>query len=142
MKFKYQKELDHYIGLGYELPSLNTIESKESFRFVFAESPDKNHIPPYLLQPSRLNQQIKKGSVDVRGFALSNLESEEKAIEFYRKLRKHCKNIEKSIGDSLSSGVLHSTDGMITEVDSNGHFDLFEFEACNLCDTFNVIKQL
>lgn len=142
MRFKYQKELDFFIGNGYQLPKLFLPRSKKAYRYVFSKDIQNNHIPPHKLHPSRLEQQIKDGNVDLSGYALSNFETLEQAIDFYRYLRKFCKNANKQIGDSLSFGVLESKDGMITMSDKKGYFDLYESEICELNTTFNVIRAL
>ena len=142
MKFKYQKELDFCLQHGSEMPKLEVPNDKESFRFVFAEEKQKNHIPPHKLHPNRLKQQIKCGNIDISGFALSNLETLGQANAFYHYLQKVCKNVKKEIGDSLSAGVLTSEDGRITSSDANGHFDLYESEECDLNATFKIIGSL
>lgn len=65
MAFKYQVEIDHFVSQGAELPALHAITDKESFRYVFANSAQQNHIPPHKLHPNRLEQQIKIGKVDL-----------------------------------------------------------------------------
>lgn len=142
MVFKYQQELDFCIKQGCKLPLLHALESQRAFRFVFSDDSRSNHVPPHKLHPNRLKQQINVGRVDISGFALSNLETEDKAIEFYDFLRNNCPNIKKQIGDSLSSGTLVHTDGMITDADSKGHFDLYESDTCDLSQTFTIIKSL
>lgn len=142
MRLKYQVEIDHYVDQGAELPALHVITDKEAFRYVFANSTQQNNIPPHKLHPNRLEQQIKMGKVDLSGFALSNLETEEQAIAFYKFLHKICKNARKQIGDSLSYGVLTKKDGLITSTDVNGHFDLYESDTCDLNQTFKIVKSL
>lgn len=142
MEFKYKDDLNSLVGQGYKMPPLYDIELKEAYRFVFEKDIDKNHIPPYKLQPNRLKQQIKKENVKTSGFALSNFESEEKAVAFYDYLCRVCRNVRKQIGDSLSYGVLDSTDGKITDVDAKGHFDLYEFYTCDLSTKFNIVRPL
>lgn len=142
MRLKYQKELDFFIENGYQLPKLFLPSSKEAYRYVFSKDIQNNHIPPHKLHPSRLKQQIKDENVDLSGYALSNFETLNQAVTFYRYLRKSCKNVKKQIGDSLSFGVLKSKDGMITFSDSSGLFDLYESEVCDLNTTFNIIKAL
>lgn len=142
MEFKYQVEIDNFISQGAELPVLHMITDKEAFRYVFANSIQQNHIPPHKLHPNRLEQQIKVGKVDLSGFALSNLETEEQAMAFYKYLHKICKNARKQIGDSLSYGILTKTDGLITDTDVYGHFDLYESDVCDLSQTFKIVKPL
>lgn len=142
MKYKYQTELDFYIKQGAIMPPLHSPKVKEAYRFVFANEPQKNHIPPHKLHPNRLMQQIKNGNVDLSGFALSNLETVKEACAFYRYLGRICKNVKKQIGDTLSYGVIDFNDGMITQTDSNGHFDLYESDSCDLNSTFKEIRPL
>ena len=47
MTLKYQVEIDHFVSQGAELPALHVITDKESFRYVFANSAQQNHIPPH-----------------------------------------------------------------------------------------------
>lgn len=142
MKFKYQNELDFCLQHGSKMPQLNVPNDKESFRFVFAEEKQKNHIPPHKQHPNRLKQQIECGNIDISGFALSNLETLGQATAFYHYLQNVCKNASKVIGDSLSFGVLKNEDGMITPTDSHGHFDLYESDCCDLNATFKIIQPL
>lgn len=142
MNLKYQDEIEYFVGQGAELPALHILTEKEAFRYVFADATQLNHIPPHKLHPNRLEQQIKMGRVDVGGFALSNLETEGQAMAFYRYLHKICKNVRKQIGDSLSFGVLTQKDGLITDTDTNGHFDLYESDTCDLSQTFTIVKSL
>ena len=65
MLFKYQVEIDHFVRQGAVLPELHVITDKESFRYVFANSAQQNHIPPHKLHPNRLEQQINTGKVNL-----------------------------------------------------------------------------
>ena len=47
-----------------------------------------------------------------------------------------------SVGETLSTGVLDGNDGLITEEGKHTHFDLFEFESCNLSNKFTPIEKL
>lgn len=142
MVLKYQDEINYFISQSSKLPALYMIKSKEAFRYVFAEMAGQNHLPPHKLHPNRLEQQIKMDKVDLSGFALSNLETEGQAMAFYDYLHRICKNVHKQIGDSLSFGILTQTDGLITDTDANGHFDLYESETCDLSQTFSIVKSL
>ena len=48
------------------------------------------------------------------------------------------RNIYKTIGDCISSGIVTNNDGNITAPASNGHYNLFEFPSCNLSKTFKL----
>lgn len=74
--------------------------------------------------------------------ALSCFTTLEKAEAFYSNLRKAFRNVANSIGESLSEGHLSNEDGRKTVTASNGHFDFYEYEGCDLNQTFNIIKNL
>ena len=57
-------------------------------------------------------------------------------------LRKAFKNVDISIGDSLSEGILSNEDGRKTITSSNGHFDFYEYEGCDLNKSFQITKNL
>lgn len=141
-KFKYCHEIEKLEQVGICLPDLKEPNAKEAYRFVFIERKDKNHLPIYKLQPNRLSQEIKKGNVTTNGYALSNFETMAQAECRYEYLRKVCKNIKLSIGDALSGGTIENDDGMITETNGVGHFELYEYESCDLNHKFHVIKEL
>ena len=52
------------------------------------------------------------------------------------------KNVDISIGDSLSEGILSNEDGRKTITSSNGHFDFYEYEGCDLNKSFQITKNL
>lgn len=52
------------------------------------------------------------------------------------------RNISAAIGDSLSDGTLANGDGQKTATSTNGHFDFFEYEGCDLNKTFLITKKL
>ena len=81
-----------------------------------------------------------KGSTSL--LALSCFTTSVYASSFYRSLTKAFKKAAASIGDSLAEGVLASDDGKITVIGSNGHFDFYEFEGCDLSKTFKITKRL
>lgn len=141
-KFKYCHEIEELEKVGISLPDLKEPNTKESYRFIFSEGTDRNHLPAYILQPNRLSQEIKKGKVTTNGYSLSNFETIEQAECRYEYLRKVCKNIKLSIGDTLSGGIIENDDGKITETNGEGHFELYEYENCDLNQKFHVIKGL
>lgn len=92
--------------------------------------------------PKRMLQDINKGKGNTSLLALSCFTTAEKAESFYTNLRKAFKNAPISIGDSLSEGILANEDGKKTNTSTNGHFDFYEYEACNLNKTFQITKKL
>jgi hypothetical protein len=140
--FKYIEEIKVLLSQGLELPPLKEPGCKEAFRFVFRNKVDCNHIPPYIQKPQRVISAKDKGELTTSGYALSCLETEIDAIRFYDSLCSYTPLISKHIGDSLSRGHLVNTDGLITSTNHKGHFDLYEYQDCNLSSKFIIYKDL
>lgn len=110
LKYKYQKELDLLL-LNLPFPEvINIQEGKVGYRFVKKEDLPNSFKPPSILKPERELKSYKK----ISGYALSFYEETENAKSQYESCKKLCKNIKKSMGDSLGRIILSNTDGMIT----------------------------
>lgn len=142
VRFKYQKQIDELLAGGCQLPELFVPNNMHACRFAFTEEGHTNHIPQYLSNPKRMLQDMGKGKANVSLLSLSCFTTVEMAETFYMNLRKAFKNVQYSIGDSLSEGYLKNEDGRMTRVASNGHFDFYEYEACDLNKTFQITKNL
>ena len=92
--------------------------------------------------PKRMLQDMGKGKANLSLLALSCFTTAAKAEAFYTNLRKAFKNVQYSIGDSLSEGCLSDDDGRMTSATTNGHFDFYEYETCDLNKTFQITKNL
>lgn len=141
-KFKYQKQIDMLLALGCQLPELFAPNDMNACRFAFSGADYQNHIPQYLSNPKRMLLDVNNGKGNTSLLALSCFSTTEKAELFYLNLRKTFKNIASTIGDSLSEGKLSNEDGRKTKTASNGHFDFYEYEACDLNKTFQITKNL
>ena len=131
-KFKYQSEIDALINKGKKMPDIFLPENKEAYRFVFCRS-IINHLPVYIQKP----QRALKDNAVVEGYALSCFETRDAADKMQQRL------VAKfnAIGDSLCCGIIENPDGMITAPSpASRHFELFEFENCDLSTKFKVIK--
>lgn len=136
--FKYQVELDNLREMGIMMPPLKSPVNKSALRYVFVSEHKNNHKPIYIHSPQRM---VGK-NLSTSGFALSCFETYEGAIGKYRMLLKNHKNICKSIGNALCSGVLNENDGLISEATGFTHFDLYEFQRCDLSSKFAIIEEL
>lgn len=131
-ELKYQSEIAQLIAKGKKMPELFFPNNKLAYRFVFRNSAN-NHLPVYVMQP----QRALKDNAVVEGYALSCFETKEAAD----KMRQRLALKFKAIGDSVCCGNLDNADGLITEPsETSRHFELFEFENCNLSDKFNIIE--
>ena len=141
-RFKYQRELEQLEALGYEMPPLCTPDNMEACRFASSKPGFQNHIPQYMSNPKRMLRDIANERANTSLLALSCFETATKAEHFFRALLKSNPKATLSIGDSLSEGTIENNDGMVTQPSPNGHFDLYEYEVCDLNKTFKITKQL
>ena len=134
-KFKYQDEIDIAISQGCALPVLHEPCGMTAYRFVFDHEHPNNFLPPLKIKP----QRRLDASIRVTGYALSCFEDMEKAKNQYVNLAKTFRNIKTEIGDCLSSGKIENNDGLVDDTSlSTSHFNLFEFEGCDLSKKFEI----
>lgn len=141
--FKYQSEIEQIQNLGICCPpeELSAPNNLKTFRFVFEDTNHiKNHKPPGANNPQRILtiKDQKKCSL----YGLSCFKVQDNAKLFFLNLSKHSPKFHLLVGDTLSIGNLDTNDGLITTEDKDTHFDLFEFETCNLSDKFTPIEKL
>ena len=122
--FKYQSEIDVLINEGAKLPPLSEPQNKDAYRYVFIIS------------------DTDKKRINTSGYALSCFEQKDKAIQKYNALKANMRNIARTMGDALCNGTLNKEDGLITPVNNESHFDLYEYCECDLSDKFKIIKIL
>ena len=141
-KFKYQKQIDELLALGCQLPTLYAPGNMPACRFVISDTTRQNHVPQYMQKPKRMLLDVTRGKATTSLLALSCFTTPEKAELFFSNLQKAFRNISNAVGDSLSEGVLSNDDGMKTATAGNGHFDFYEYEGCDLNNSFQITKQL
>ena len=143
-KLKYKDEIGLLIEEGYSLPKLHDINpEREAYRFVFRNDTNGfNHKPVYCITPKRMIQDQVRGGKKISCYALSCFEKKDKAKKRYSDILKNSKKAKKTLGDCLASGVLNKDDGKATKVYRMTHFDLFEYECCNLNNKFSIIEEI
>lgn len=133
--FKYQKQTENIPNCP---PPTCKPMNIEAFRFVFEDMNHRNNfLPVLLINPKR---QLSKNSVRCSGYALSFFSSSERAKNQYLKLRKRNKNIGKRIGTHIAKGFIDETDGVVSEINKSGHFDLHEFKNVDLKRKFCIVS--
>lgn len=143
MDFKYKEQINSLLSYGVTLPELIEPNDKLCYRFIFKDNLEKNHITAYLINPQRALTDLRKSKASTSGYALSCFEDENKAKERFASLSASIPMIRKTIGDSLSSGTLTNSDGLISKSDRHTtHFDLYEYCECNLSVTFKYQYKL
>lgn len=140
--FKYQEHIEFLVGKGCQLPLMYPPDGMRACRFAFADGGHKNHIPQYVSNPKRMLRDIESNKLNISLLALSCFDSPRNAENFFTNLRKAFKNAASAVGDSLSEGNLRNQDGMKTKTSPNGHFDFYEFECCDLNESFVITKKL
>jgi hypothetical protein len=141
--FKYQKEMEQIQESGVCCPPDELITPNDliAFRFAFEDSNKiKNHKPPGVINPKRIltEKEQKKCSL----YGLSCFTKKDAAKLFFSEVSRNNPNFSKAVGETLMTGFLNKNDGLITEEDKNNHFDLFEFEGCDLSKKFKPIEKL
>ena len=142
-EFKFKEDLAEVDKLGVCCPPEDLIEIDEFkvFRFTFdPPNEHKNHIVAAKKNPQRVLKT--SGEKKCRLFGLSCFKDDQKAIHFFEEIKKNNPMIKKSLGDSLSSGILSRNDGMITLEDEWTHFDFFQYEDCDLTLRFIPLTPL
>jgi hypothetical protein len=141
--FKYQNEIEQIQESGVCCPPEELInpDDLKSFRFEFEDSSNiKNHKPPGAINPKRIltEKEQKKCSL----YGLSCFTKQDAAKMFFAEVSKNNPKFSKAVGETLVTGLLDKNDGLITEEDKHNHFDLFEFEGCDLSKKFKPIEKL
>lgn len=141
-KLKYQHLIDQVeLEADCSCPPANSMIVKiEAFRFVFENDPDLNsHKPAKVKSPKRI---MKTAEENCSLCGLSCFRSAQEALSTYFNLVKARPNLINVLGDSLSIGNLDENSGMSTEVDSEGHFDLFEYSTFDPYQTFLFMQKI
>ncbi len=125
-------------------PTRCTKKNMTAFRFVFepnTENEWKNFLPPKKISPQRpLGNDNDK--VKCAGYGLSFFDSENNAKMHYETMSKTRHNVHKSIGTHLAKVSIDQNDGVVTEINNRGHFDLHEYENTNWSHKFEIIAVL
>lgn len=140
--FKYQTEIDALIEKGARLPLLFSPLNQTAYRYVFSTDNPNNHKPVYVQKPRRAISDLDKNKLNTSGYALSCYQQEAEAIRKYNELRATIRKIALTLGDALCSGPLTREDGLITSANHDTHFDLYEYQGCDLSATFEIKKIL
>lgn len=135
--FKYKA-----IALLTQCPPLESVSKEiDAYRYTFDPiTNSENFIPQVVKKPGRFND--KSDLEKCSGYGLSLYENEQKAVDYYAELAKTISNIKKLVGSHLAKGKLELNDGVCTDVDIHGHFDLHEYENADLSQKFSIIKPL
>jgi hypothetical protein len=96
-------------------------------------------VPVLVKKPQRA---FKSDEERCGGWALSFFSSADVAAATFAKLQSTSPNIHKSLGDSIALGTLHTSDGVLSAPDHDGHFELHEYANTDLVPRFAVVRSL
>ena len=143
--FKYQNELiavAEFRACNFPPDNLRVPDFAEDvFRFIFdnVDHPN-NHKPPFFIKPKRANNPNDNMKSD--GYALSCYEQEIQAKTAFQKFSSNIRNFAQTAGNSLCKGMLDENDGLVDNTTNSGHFNLYEYEGCDLLQKFVFIEKL
>jgi hypothetical protein len=139
MAWKYQKEIENISNCP---PDNYEEKYKIAFRWVFKEVNHPNNFrPPLAIEPTRINKgQFKNNPEKIcEGHALSLYDTVDNARASYLMLKKRRRKIEQTLGTHIAKGVIAKTNGVVSERDKYGHFNLHEYENIDLKSKFEWI---
>lgn len=139
MQYKYRQFIDPLPDCP---PESSRPNETVAYRFVFEDmADDRNFVPAFILKPER-REASTSNEICCSGYALSFFNSLQNAEAKYRKLRTTFKKIHQRIGTHIAEGNISKTDGVMTRITLEGHFDLHEFEGTDLRDKFKIVVKV
>ena len=146
-KYKYEEYLiavreEHKINCPCEKA---TPKNSTAFRWVHSDiNHENNFLPPGIIaikqkrKPRIFPPNQKENYCNI--FALSLFDTENNAIKRFKNFPKR---IQKMLGfTNVAMGEIETNDGVLTGINSYGHFDLHEFEEASLVSKFTIKKEL
>ena len=137
MRFKYQvylSELPNCPPSDYERKNI------QAFRFVFADLSLENNFLPVLLQNPK--RSFSDDEATCQAYGLSLFDTLENARKRYFTLKKSFRKIDKVIGTHIAEGSIEEDDGVVSKINSYGHFCLHEFEQTDLWVKFRLVMKI
>lgn len=139
---KYSNEIRDLIDNGVKFNNnLEQLETDvEAFRFAHDHENINNHKPVYIINPQRRIRPTEE--LTCSGYALSCFDTVQNAETSFNVYRKSVRRFHKAVGNAIVSGDLTPDDGLIGPTNLKGHFDLYEYIACDLGRKFTISKIL
>lgn len=138
MRYKYQDKLDGIDNCPAAHFRPRVIQA--SFRYVFADNTSGSFLPVLARSPERALKW--DDTTRCGGWALSFFASADSARVHFESLRRNNPRIHKTLGDRIAVGSLARDDGVSSEAEQNGHFELHEYEGVKLYDRFSEVEVL
>lgn len=128
------------LGLDGKCPPPKSVSSNiPAFRWVYERIEDEFTFTPQGLKPNRrINSKDDLEKCSFLG--LSMFETLEKAQEHFNVFPK---TTQLKMGyKNIAVGDIEKSDGVITEINKDGHFDLHEYERVDLSLKFKIVGSL
>ncbi|KGD83548.1 hypothetical protein HA47_11530 [Pantoea stewartii subsp. indologenes] len=130
----------HISALLPQCPPAEATEcDKECWRFTLDPITSSCFWPPKRRSPQRV---ASDDAQECSMWALSMYESEAQATRAYTLLAKSMRNIKKTIGDHLASGLVTCSDGKCMPANRKGHFDFHPYADADFANGFQVMRAL
>lgn len=141
MEFKYHAEIESIPDCP---PADYKSQKLRAFRFVFGDSNHQNNFHPVLvIKPKRKNnRRFRRNSAKCQGYGLSLFNSLENAQKKYLDLIDSYPTIHQTIGTHIAEGVIEESDGVVSEVNRDGHLTLHESESADLTSKFALVMEV
>jgi hypothetical protein len=111
------------------------------FRFVFDDVSDPNNFVPVLKRNPK--RALKMSDLQrCSGWALSFFITLAQAVLVYEKLQAQGVPVKRALGTQIARGSLGTADGLMTDPDDDGHFDLHEVVGLDLIGRFKPERRL
>lgn len=140
---KYRYLIDQQ-KLDYQCPDVDS-ESRDTdaYRWVSGNVSDQDNYLPTLLWHQKKGLQMpppRSRDYHCKKCSLSMYDKAESAATIFNAFSS---GLKKKLGYThIAYGSLSSTDGIASEVGTNGHFSFFQFSACNLASKFQILSAL
>lgn len=129
--------------LGIRCPAENFIEKEtKAYRWVFDKIEDeRNFMPQYLKKPKRFNTKPPKVICQSLGLSLYFTEADARKKFLFLK-RQLTDKAYKYLGTKIAEGQIKPIFGLTNDINEEGHFTHYPYEAIELKDYFKIKETL
>lgn len=138
--YRFSTALSEVESLGIQCPPAGaTPKNINAWRWVANPMTHQCFDPPAVRNPNRLLKDPYKAC---SSWALSMYLSQSQSIKAFKALEKNIKKARKIFGDHVASVVITQTDGVCTQPDWSGHFDLHQYSTSAVQASVSVTSSI
>lgn len=144
MNLKYQPLISSF-GLKIDCPFKNCVpEKRDAFRWVLNPvNLEINFLPNFLYDKQRgidITKQKFLEEETCKRCGISLFNTKDNALNTFKSMPPR---IKQKLGYThLAEGTITGTDGLSSEITSNGHYTFFEYDNASFKSTFSIIDVL